>query len=339
MKRSPRIILFVGCGLVSSLAAVSGSMLQSSADGGALWARSEGAEVVLVGASADPLAVELPAGATLRQLEPAVGGWLAAGRRPDDGGSDLLLIAGGRDGAGLLAVPDRGTARHRGQPALLLSAGALEGLVWAEGERSTEFEIWAASYEAGSWSPTELVSPRAAGSQVAPRGVVLSDGSWLVVWTVFDGGDSEIVWSRRVAGAWTAPEPLHRANDVPDITPDLVRLEGGALAAWSRYDGSDYRLHTARFTDGRWIEVESFGGKGSAEPRFFRADQRILLLFSSVDPASWTLAELDSSGRRHRESLALVDSYERPLLLLDEGQEGLLRWPELDHQLTWQELP
>ena len=52
VKRGWRSLPFIGLGFVLAVAGVPASTLQSSADGGALWARLEGAEIVLVGVSA-----------------------------------------------------------------------------------------------------------------------------------------------------------------------------------------------------------------------------------------------------------------------------------------------
>jgi hypothetical protein len=174
---------------------------------------------------------------------------------------------------------------------------------------------------------------------VAPTGVVLEDGSWLLVWTAFDGQDCEVVFSRRVDGRWTSPEPIHEPNGVSDLTPDVVSIAGGALVAWSWFDGSDYRLKTARWLEGGWQQSQAFGGKGSGEPRFFETSDRILLLFSAVEPMAWSVLDLDKAGSRRREAVVFEDTYERPLLVLSESAAGVLRWPSVDRILEWRELP
>ena len=335
------LYLILGLFVASSTLADSAvaQVLQSSQQGGELWARRDGAQLQVVPVSGRDLLTDLPPGATIRQIELSAKGWFAAGRLTDGEGTDLLLLAGGDNGADLLPVPDRGKARYRGQPALFVDKGELQGLAWAAGDGPREFEIWAATWSGDRWGQPELISPVGPGSQVAPKGVVLPDGRWLLVWTAFDGQDSEVVWSQRLGGRWTAPEPIHLANDVPDVMPDVVSIDGGALVAWSWFDGSDYRLKTARLSRDGWLESEPFGGKGSGEPWFLRTDDRILLLYPSVEPRSWTVLEFDRSGDRRRQAVVPVDSNDRPLLLLEEGEAGLLRWPAQDYGLTWRDLP
>lgn len=337
--RRLRATILICLGVVLPTAVALAASVQSSQDGGALWARRDGSELVLGGRAETELRVDLPPGATIRTLEPIADGWLAAGRLPDGNGTDLLLIAGGVQGADLLTVPDRGEARYRGQPFLFVEDGSLVGLAWAAGAGPRELEIWAAPWREGRWDTPELVSAKGVGSQVAPRGAVLEDGSWLLVWTAFDGQDSEVLFSRRQGAGWTGPESIHLPNDVPDILPDVVPVEGGALATWSWFDGSDYRLKSARLVGDRWTVSAPFGGKGSGEPSFFRTADRILLLYSSVIPMSWSVVEVDSRGHRRRQAVAPVDTYRRPLLVLGDEDEGLLRWPEHDHPLTWRDLP
>ena len=201
--------------------------------------RSSGAE----------MQVALPPGAFIRDLEPTAKGWVAAGRLPAGEGTDLLILEGGPDGTELLPVPRRGSERFRGQPVLFLEGRELVGLAWAAGDGSQELEIWAAGWQEGEWGLPEQVAARGPGSQVAPAGAVLEDGSWLLVWTAFDGQDAEIVGSRRVDGRWTEAEPIHPGNEVPDLKPELVALDDGALAAWSWFDGRDYRLKFARWQE------------------------------------------------------------------------------------------
>jgi len=303
--------------------------LPSAGQGGSLWTMRDGAEI----------RVGLPPGASIRDLEPTADGWVAAGRLPTADGTDLLIVERDEAGADLLPVPQRGSGRYRGQPVLLLERRQLVGLAWAEGDGPRELEIWAAAWRDGEWGPSEMVSPRGPGSQLAPAGAVLEDGSWLLVWTAYDGQDDEIIGSRRVGGLWTRPEPIHAGNEVPDLTPDLMPIDGGALAVWSWFDGNDYRLKSARWVAGSWLEAGAFGAKGSGEPGLTQTDDRILLLYQSVEPASWTVLEFDQAGIERRAAVVYRETNERPWLLLERAGDDLLRWPAGDRALEWQDLP
>ena len=162
-------------------------VLQSAAQAGRLWATRVGAEIRLGTMGAGEMQVELPPGASIRDLEPTAKGWLAAGRLPTANGTDLLLVEGGEKGADLLPVPQRGPGRYRGQPVLLLEDRQLVGLAWAAGDGPRELEIWAAAWQDGDWGPPELVSAKGPGSQVAPAGAVLEDGRIFISSTMIDG--------------------------------------------------------------------------------------------------------------------------------------------------------
>lgn len=314
-------------------------VLQSSGQSGALWADRDGVGVRVARIGGGKIRVELPPGASLRDLEPTASGWVAAGRLPDSQGTDLLLVAGNPEGTDLLPVPRRGSNRFRGQPVLLLERRQLVGLAWAAGNAPREWEIWAASWDDGEWGSPQLVSPIGPGSQVAPAGTVLEDGSWMLVWSAFDGHDDEIVWSRRIGERWTVPQPVHEENDVPDAKPEIVAVEGGAMVVWNWFDGNDYRMRAARWVGNGWQESPAFGGKGSGGPGLIQTDDGILLLYQSVDPASWTVVEFDRAGNERREARILEDTNQRPLLVPDQAEDGILRWPAGDRVLNWRDLP
>jgi len=337
--RNLYVIVFVcvGSALLATLSVA--QLRQSSGQGGAIWVERQGPQLQIGQMGRGEVSVDLPPGATIRQIEPISRGWMAAGRLPDADGTDLFLIAAGEGGAELLPVPARGTARYRGQPVLFLADSELVGLAWAAGDGPREFAIWAAEWQEGEWSQPDLISPVGPGSQVAPAGAILEDGSWLLAWTAYDGQDSEVVWSRRTESVWTAPEPIDGGNEVPDVTPDVVPIAGGAMAVWSWFDGNDYRLKSARWLNGDWRVTDAFGGRGSGEPRLFREKDRILLLYPSVEPPCWTVVEFDLAGRRQREATVFKETYERPLLLVEEGEEGVLRWSTEDHALEWRDTP
>ena len=338
-------LILAGIGLVAPVSA--GEVLQSSRDVRGLWALSDGPRTLVGSPGGYEVSIELPPGAVLSDLEPTESGWVAAGRLPfGDRGSDLLVLQESPGGADLLPAPQPGPGRYRGQPVLLIEGSRLVGLVWAEGNGHRELEIWAAPWRDGEWGIPERVSPRGPGSQLAPAAAVLEDGSWLVVWAAHDGTDDEIVWSRRQAGVWSKPQRVHSDNDVPDITADLIAIEGGALVAWSWFDGNDYRLRTARLTDDTWTEFEVMGGKGSGGPGLMQTEEGVWLLYQTVEPASWTVLELDRSGIGRRRATVMKETNDRPLLFVSEDQQPRLRWPrfvdrssvEAEYLLHWQEL-
>jgi hypothetical protein len=305
----------------------------------------DGGKTRLSGPGGAEMRVDLPPGAVLYDLEPTNTGWLAAGRIPTTDGTELLIIEG-RDGeTDLINVPARSGGKFRGQPVLLTEHDRLVGLVWAEGDAHDQLAIWAAPRDADEWGPSEQISPPGPGSQLAPVGTILDDGSWLAVWPAFDGTDYDIRWSRRVDGKWSSPERVHADNDVPDLTPDVIAIDGGALVVWSWFDGNDYRLRTARLRDGGWSDVETFGEKGSVDPGLVQVEDRVRLLYQTVSPATWTVLEFDRSGLNQRQAVLLVDTNDRPFLFAEEDDRARLHWPELerqdqppiDHRLEWQE--
>ena len=163
----------------------------------------------------------LPSGAGVFDAAAALeSGWLLAGHRPvEDGeGRELVLVRGDDGRTEELPAPPSGTATVV-SPQPLVEAGELVGLAWLEGSDASALGVRAAGWNGAGFSAAEWVAPPIDGSQLALSGAVLADGSWLLVWSAFDGGDDEILWSRRDGTTWTAPARLHADNRVPDITP------------------------------------------------------------------------------------------------------------------------
>ena len=162
---------------------------------------------------------------------------------------------------------------------------------------------------------------------MALAGAVLEDGSWLLVWTGFDGEDDETLFSHKVQGIWSTPELVHADNQVPDITPALVALSDGAVAAWSWFDGGDYRIKTARFDGQDWTVNEAIGGKGSVYPTLVSTELGAQLLFHSVSPEAWTVVEVDATGLLSRITSLPKSTRSRPLLLDPTADEVRFAWP------------
>ncbi len=220
--------------------------------------------------------------------------------------------------------PDR--EQPRGAPTFLVDQGKVTGLVWLEGERQETLSIRASRWNGTAWSPVEVISPSRGKEQTGLTATVLTDGSWLVVWAAVDT-DDDLWWSRRTRQGWSEPQRLHSDNDVPDITPALISVPGGALAAWSQYDGNDYRIRLAKLQRSRWTTLPLRTGKGAVEPKFLSLGDAIGILYSEVIPEAWTLVRLNPDGSSvGRRSIETTRS-DRPLIVETQNR-FTARWLE-----------
>jgi hypothetical protein len=142
----------------------------------------------------------------------------------------------------------------------LVEGSELGGLVWLEGSPAGGMGVRAAAWEDGRWAQADWIARPGKGSQTGLAGVVLRDGSWLVVWSAFDGQDDEIVSARRAGDGWQAPRRVVADNRVPDITPALAVTNQGAIAAWSRFDGTGLQPGARALERGRLARA---GGPGA----------------------------------------------------------------------------
>jgi hypothetical protein len=272
--------------------------------------------------------LSLPPGTTLQRLAPLAGGWLVAGEIETAGISDLYLLRSEDGVLGPFPAPANEAADPlRGGPMPLVEQGRLVGLAWLSGAGVRRTAVYASGWSGLDWSQPELVGPVGPGTQIAVDGAVLADGSWLLVWAAWDGGDDEILWSRRAGGRWSVPAPLHPPNDVPDITPALVATGRGALAAWNAYDGETYRVRLAAFEDPGWRQLDLAGPAGSVRPGLTPREGGALLLFRTVAPPSWTVYELDDRGAPLRRATVETETPLRPgLTRVGEATLGFA-WP------------
>jgi hypothetical protein len=282
--------------------------------------------------------IELPAGRTLQVPLPeraeisafaAVdGGWVAAGSAPDASGHRRLFLQRGDDLASRpLPEPPVQEGRERRSPVLLVDGGRLAALAWLEGDDDRALSVRAALWTGQRWRTPERVSYPGPGSQLALAGAVLTDGSWLLAWSAFDGQDDEIVWSLHTGGAWRPVKRVHPNNAVPDITPALTATaDGGALIAWSRFDGHGYQLRMARFDragDGSWKGEHAAGVSGSLYPTFLGSSR--LLYLDAAAPRSWSVLDLDGAGRVKAKA-SVASTLDRPVVSFD-GEQVRMRWP------------
>jgi acyl-CoA thioesterase-1 len=308
---------------IAGVAGVAGVAGLAAPAAGRVTAVAGGARLELPSGEAVTLA--LPPGAALDTVAALAGGWIAAGTAPggDGGGGsgsgggagrELLLLVGGTGAPGDtgspavagLAPPGERTGTVRAEPLPLVEDGRLAGLVWLEGNGPRAYGVRYAAWDGARWSRPRTISAPDQGSQLALTAARLTDGSWLLAWSAFDGHDDEIVWSAGKGGSWTRPRRL-TDNQVPDITPALAATGSGAVLAWSQLAGDGYRLLLARYQDGRWGEPAEVAPGGSLYPRFESSPGtgRLRIFYRDARPerdgaSGWAALELGPGGRPRR---------------------------------------
>lgn len=302
--------------------------LQVALDGGRAW---------LLRPNGQRLRLPLRRGETIEELVEFDNGWAATGARAALDRVELVVVIDGSAGVERLRNVPEPIGALRVKPVPMASAGAFEGLAWLEGDSPTSYEVRVAEWDGGAWSAPVTVSS-ARGGQAGLVGTVLDDGRWLLVWSAFDGSDSDLYWSLGDRGRWTTPRRLAPDNRVPDVTPSLVRVPGGALVVWAQPDGANYRLRAARFGDG-WAKPGRIGPDHASKPRFAELTGigRFLLYRAG---GAWSTLEVDAGGRELRRATIADERSERPVLTDAGGGIGL-RWQprERAQPLQWESSP
>ncbi|MCZ6727431.1 MAG: hypothetical protein O7A98_08745 [Acidobacteria bacterium] len=256
------------------------------------------------------------------------GGWIAAGILSRAETLDLSLVADLGRGPRRLRPPLDRQGALRTAPTPIVSSAGLAGLAWLEGDEMRRFSVRAAAFEHGSFTEAVTVSAPLAGSQTGLSATVLEDGSWLLVWSRFDGHDDEIYWALRPAsGQWTTPRRLAADNAVPDVTPHVLTHGSGALIAWSQLR-HEYEVVTARFEGGSWSMPYSLGVAGTISPAFRRLGEDDYLLVRNAWPAGWTAFHLDAAGRPSDFAVVARSSVGPPVLRRAGRSTLAFEWPD-----------
>lgn len=321
MSRRPFPVLALCC-LASSPLAASDPAIQSEHGGLVLRVTAgspRGRVAQLTTADGKVSRLPLPSSANVTDLAELESGWLASGTVDDpNGGQRLWLRLGGRVGSRELLPPRPSELSIQRRPVPLVEGGELVGLAWLEGAAAGGMGVRAASWNGAAWSAPEWIARPGTGSQLALTGAVLADGSWLLVWSAFDGRDDEIVAARRWRGSWETARRIAADNDVPDITPALTAAGDGAIVAWSRYLGDGYGLVRATFDGREWHQLEG-SERGGLFPSFRGVRGSPTLLYFDGRRRGWSALDLDSQGGIvRRAELAGPASDEVPLFARDE---------------------
>ncbi|MEO1083524.1 MAG: hypothetical protein AAFY88_04720 [Acidobacteriota bacterium] len=278
----------------------------TTADGWVL--RSEDGDV--------PLPFEKGADVHVQHVEATGSGWLLSATSRTDGGSRLVVVRRGPEGALAQPVPAT-SARVLLQPTVLAdpATGEPHVIAWIEGRSPRESSVRAARWNGAGWDETVVLAPQGPGTQIALDAARLDDESVLAVWSAFDGEDDEVVWSvTRDGVSWSAPTAISK-NAVPDVTPTVVAVDGGAVVAWSGFDGNDYRVWTSRFDGESWSEARRHGERGSVFPTFGpQKSAGPVLVYQQTAPAAWRVSRLDGDATE-ASTVSLESGKVRPVVL------------------------
>lgn len=324
-------LLAVAAGVATPLAG--GELVQHGLGAGSVVVDASGARPRVSLGAGRVVALETDASFEPHDLAVAGDAWLVAGsRRGLDRRVRLALLAGGGRHQRELPAPPGQTGARRAMPVVfggdrLLAGESGGGIAWLEGSSPRSFAVWTADWTGDGFDAPVVLSPAGAGTQTGLAGAALGDGTWLLVWTAFDGEDDELLWSVRSGEGWSTPRRVSADDDRPDITPSVLATDDGALLAWSRFEDGQYRLALATFRDGEWSTPELASGPGGLYPQFVRDAPTPTLTFLEPSPRRWMVAEVGVSDRRLVARAGVPSSAEERPVVTEMSADGVgLRW-------------
>lgn len=287
--------LLLALGSSPSPAYVGGTRLAAPVSLDQLSAQAVGDQVTVRAVDGRRAVMDVGPGVRLQGLAELRQGWLLAATVQSEGRqrARLILHRAGTDYV-LPTLPDS-NAQIEDRPMPLVQDGQLRGVAWLEGPNYRSLTVRVADWNDTGWDLAETVARPVHGSQMALSAVVLADGTPLIVWSRFDGHDDEIVWSRRIGGRWTPPARIQPDNTQPDVTPTLLATPGGgAMVAWLSLIDGNYRALVSCFSGQDWSSPTMLSGLGAGDPILLDR-QGPVLLYHTVEPASWVVARLRST--------------------------------------------
>lgn len=330
MSRRLLTVLLVPAALGAAVPATAGSQVLVRAPEHALPRVVADPSGLAVETARGPVRLAPVPGTRVESIVALGDGWWVAGSRPDGDGRELVLLAERGRGVEELPPPPA-RAANRSRPVPVVSRGAIEGLLWLEGDEETRHAVLWSAWNGGGFDPPSVVSPPGPGSQLALAAAALDDGRVLAVWAGFDGEDDEIWASLLGRQGWSAPTRVGEANQVPDILPTVTPTPGGgARVAWCRFDGSEYRVATARLDGDRFVDAPVPGPPGSLYPSFERSGEETLLLWFDARTDRWALGTVSADGGLAPRATTPGRSSERPAIT---GSGETLRFRFADGEL------
>lgn len=224
-------------------------------------------------------------------------------------------------------VDDTGVAAvEQAAPSLAVDASGALHVVWEDLRGGGLRRLFYASSanNGASWSAnTLLTGALPALSHRSPHLVAGPDGALYLAW---DSG-SDILFSRRVGGVWSAPAPINAPRDVDRDLPRLAFDDAGRLlAAWEDRRGAAPAIYVARLDQpagGAWgAEVRATPvGVAAAQPSLavgadgalylaYQGAPGIFIVVSADGGASWGAPQRldDGSGNAFTNPRLAVDA-------------------------------
>jgi hypothetical protein len=277
---------------------------------------------------------------TLSSIAEIETGWVLTGTKDSISRREIVMIAVEGSGARRLAAPGGQSEPFRVRPAAVLGPGSeLEGLAWLEGPDLRSLSVRFARRQPSEWSEVVEIAPATRGSQSGLTATAMSDRSWLLVWSAFDGNDDDLFFSRMIGDSVSRPARLTR-NSVPDVMPSLVASDDGALLAWSQLEDGDYRVKVSRFDGVAWSAPRTHGLPGAQQAELSRQNNQLRLVYRQAWPREWIVSEISNSGRTERRANFSVSSNSRPVFTTSVGGTVQMRWPRVgSREAKWTPVP
>jgi hypothetical protein len=137
----------------------------------------------------------------------------------------------------------------------------------------------------GKWSEPVKLEMQDLSSAIAPSVMIDKTGVVWLVWAGNNGGQDEIYWTRYAHSVWQKPQLINKANQVPDIRPEMGQNAQGKIEVrWEGFRDGHYVPLLSTYTEGSWSLEEEFVQEEEEQevkpilPEFVPKDSQYVLL-------------------------------------------------------------
>jgi len=168
-----------------------------------------------------------------------------------DGLRDEIFLSAFKNGRWGKTVPITDDNADNLHPAVDQTSNGTRWIAW------TAVEDGVYSILARSWRNEQLgevmVVSQGLTMNIYPTVIVdRSDTVW-IVWSGNAGANDDIFYSRLVDSKWQQPRPVHQANQVPDIRPEVsLNSDGMPVVRWQRFVDGSYHEIESHWLDRAW---------------------------------------------------------------------------------------
>ena len=232
-------------------------------------------------------------------------------------------------------------------------------IVWYQSD-GVNNQIFKSEYRSDTWTHpsglTDNISPN--GYDATDPHVAMDDnGNAIIVWSQYDGTNTQILKSEYRSGSWTNPsgssESINPNGTVTDGQPagsPQVAMDnnGNAIIVWWQSDGTYFNVYKSEYRSGSWVNPSGFSDyispNGHTDYYHIPRPQvamdnngNAIIVWNQTDGSTWQIFKSEYRNSSWTNPSGLSDNIspdgyhaEYPQVAMDDDNNAIIVWVEND---------